>query len=75
MTRGRVQVTDVVSAVAAVIAAVALAPLYYVFIDRLAAESGPLTSVLLELVVPSIMLALVISIGISAARRFGGGSR
>lgn len=55
-------VNDIVALLAASIAAVATAPVF----NGLLGFGGPLTNILSQLVVPGIMLALIISAGISA---------
>lgn len=72
--RGRVQVTDVVTALSVVVALLYLSPAFGALVSELQAEVGPLTTILLSLIVPSIAFGIVISIGVSASRRTGDGS-
>ena len=67
--RGRVHVPDAVMAVAVSVAVLGTAPVYYDLIGTLSSESGPLGSLLLELVVPFMLVGVIISVGVSARRR------
>ena len=46
-----------------------LAPYYYEFIDMVSAEADPFSSLLLQLIVPIMFIALIVSVGVSARRR------
>lgn len=67
--RARVHASDIAMAVLVSVAALAMSPAYYELITDISAESGPLSALLLQLVVPFIFISVVISIGISARRR------
>ena len=66
-----VQITDAIAGAATVAAAAGTAPLYYDLMEPVTTGAGPLTSILMELVVPSIFLGVVISLGASALREEG----
>lgn len=66
--RGKVQLSDAIIGVATIAGIGACAPLYYDLIVPLSSEAGPLSALLLELVVPSLILGMIISVGVSARR-------
>jgi hypothetical protein len=66
---GRVQLTDVVIAAVVSIAAYALGPVYYDMIEIIAADAGPLSQLMLQLMVPFLFIGIIISVGVSARRR------
>ena len=67
--RARVHVPDAVMAAAVSVAILGTAPVYYDLISMLSTESGPLGTLLLELVVPFMLVGVIISVGVSARRR------
>lgn len=66
--RGAVALTDIIIAAVVVIAGVATSPVYYELIGPIAAEADPFSQLMLQLVVPSIFMGTIISIGVSARR-------
>lgn len=60
--------TDVIIAVAVFVAIVSLADVYYDLADMIMPHADPFSEVLLLLVVPSLFLAVILSLGISAMR-------
>lgn len=73
--RARVQLPDVMVMLIVTVSAVATGPIYYDFAAQIASDSGPLTALLLELVVPFIMIGIVISVGVSGVRDLRGGQQ
>lgn len=68
MDRAKVHVTDVVIAVAVFIATIRIAPILYDLMDPVQANADPFSLALMQLVIPSIFIAIILSIGISAVR-------
>lgn len=70
MTRDRAQVqfVDAILGVFVLVALIVLFPLFDQFAQQLAANAGPFTSLILRLIYPSFILALILSIGVSARR-------
>lgn len=66
--RAAVNTVDIIMAGGVLVAMVALAPVYYRFINMGASEADPFTSLLLQFTFPTLLLALVISVGVSARR-------
>lgn len=69
MNRGAVALTDVIIAGVVVVASVAASPVYYDLIGPIAAEADPFSALMLQLIVPSIFIGIIISVGVSARRR------
>ena len=68
--RAQLQLSDAILSVIVLIGIVALAPTLYQFIGMVRAEADPFSSLLLGLAVPLLLLALILSMGVSAQ---GGG--
>jgi len=68
--RARVGVADVIMATAVSVTAVAVAPSYYEVIGMVRPHAGPLSGLLLDLVVPFVFIGVVLSVGVSAQRRY-----
>lgn len=66
MERAQVQLVDVIMGFLVLVAIVSTYPFYRKFIGMVSAEADPFSSLLLQLAVPLIVLALVISVGVSA---------
>lgn len=69
--RGAIQLVDVFMSFYMLVGLVSLIPLWYKFTDMAANASSPLVALLLQLFVPLILIALIVSVGISA-RTAGG---
>lgn len=69
--RGKVTIVTAILTFATLAGLLALAPYYYHFIGLVSAEADPLTSMLLQLVVPVLFLGVIVSVGVSA---LGGGA-
>ncbi|WP_144240044.1 hypothetical protein [Haladaptatus cibarius] len=65
-TRGRVQYVDIVLAFATLISFIAVAPWVYTAIQMGARVVDPLSATLLQLILPLFVIAMIISLGISA---------
>lgn len=64
--RGRVQYADTVMAFATLIAFIAVAPWVYTANGMAASSVDPLTATLLRIALPMFVIAMIISIGVSA---------
>lgn len=67
-TRGRVELVDALMSFFVLVAVIALAPQFYRFTGMAASSADPFSSLLLQLVMPTIIIALMLSIGVSAVR-------
>lgn len=67
--RGQIHLVDIVMTFFLVVAIIVLAPFFYEFTDMVSTEADPFSALLLELVLPILVIALIISVGISAKRR------
>jgi len=65
-TRAAVQVSDVLVSFFVLVAIVAVAPILYKFIGMVSASADPFSSLALQLMVPGLVIALIISVGVSA---------
>lgn len=65
-TRGVVNVVDIILGLVVLIAIMVTAPYWYKFTDMAAAEADPLSTLLLQLIVPTLVVGLLISMGVSA---------
>ncbi len=65
-TRGRVQYVDIVLAFATLVSFIAVAPWVYTAIQMGTSEVDPLSATLLQLVLPLFVIAMIVSLGISA---------
>lgn len=68
--RGAIQLVDAVLTVFVLVSIIATAPIWYHFIDLLRSASGisPFTKAVLSLLIPSLLIGLLLSVGISARR-------
>lgn len=66
--RGQVYLPDAILTFFVVVAIVALAPVIYTFIDGLSQYADGFSGLLLQLVVPFLIIALILSVGVSARR-------
>lgn len=66
--RGAIHLVDVIMTVLVLVVILRIAPTIYTFVGMASSSAGPLTSLLLSLVVTSLLLALILGIGISARR-------
>jgi hypothetical protein len=64
----RVQITDVILGLVVLVALIVTAPFWYQFIGMASGEADPFTSLVLQLIVPFLFIALIVSIGASARR-------
>lgn len=67
--RAKIHVSDVVMATVVTVAALALSPVIYDLAGLIAADAGPLGSMLALIVVPLLLIGIVVSVGVSARRR------
>lgn len=67
-TRGAVQLVDVVLTFFTLVPIIVLAPVFYKFTGMASSEADPFSSLLLQLVLPMLIIALIISVGVSARR-------
>jgi len=65
-TRGRVQYVDVVLSLATLVAFTAIAPWVYQAVSMATGVVDPLSSVLLQLMLPIFVISMIVSIGVSA---------
>lgn len=68
-SRGAVQLTDIVLSMVLLVALMVLAPIIFEFTAMVGTEADPLSSLVLQLVVPMFFIALIVSVGVSARRR------
>jgi len=68
-TRGRVQYVDIVLSFANLVAFVAIAPWVYQAVAMATDAVDPLSSVLMQLMLPIFVIAMIVSVGISARTR------
>lgn len=66
--RAAVNLADVILSLAVLVGLLVLAPYFYFFAGMATSEADPLSSLLLQLVVPVLFLGLIVSVGISARR-------
>lgn len=71
-SRGQMKLVDVIMAGVVMVVILVTAPVWYTFADMAAADADPFSALLMRLIVPSLLLALAISAGVSARRRGGG---
>lgn len=69
--RAQVMIPDIVTALFVLVAILVVAPTLYEFVGMATASAGGFTSMLLQLVVPFLFIALIVSVGVSARRRGG----
>lgn len=69
--RAKVQLVDVALAFFVLVAMLALGPYYYKFVGMASTDADPFSSLLLQLILPTMYIGLVISIGVSARRGLG----
>lgn len=67
-TRAAVQLVDAFLTFFVLVAILALAPFFNKFTNMVAAEADPFSSLLLRLFVPMLLIALIMSVGVSAKR-------
>lgn len=67
--RAQIHFVDIVMTFFLVVTILVLAPWFYTFIDMVSAEADGFSGLLLELTIPLLIIALIISIGVSAKRR------
>ncbi|WP_435125373.1 hypothetical protein [Halobaculum sp. D14] len=70
-SRGQVNISDALLSVLVLIALVALIPPLNTFLNMIASSADPLTATVLQLFIPFLFIALLITIGVSAR---GGGA-
>jgi hypothetical protein len=66
--RGQVALPDALLTMFVLVGIIVLAPIFYKFIGMVAASADPFSSLLLQLVVPLLLIALLLSVGVSARR-------
>ncbi len=67
--RGRVQYVDIVLSFANLVAFVAIAPWVYQAVAMSTGTVDPLSAVLLDLMLPIFVIAMIVSVGVSARTR------
>lgn len=67
--RAQVQYVDLVLGFFVLVALIVLFPIFDQFIQSVAGSAGPFTTLILRLIYPGFIVALVLSIGVSARRR------
>lgn len=67
--RAAVQLTDIVLTFALLVALMVLAPVIYEFVGMVSSTADPLSGMLLQLAIPLLFIALIVSVGVSARRR------
>lgn len=67
-TRGAVQLVDAIMSFVVLVALLVLAPHIYNFLDMVRSVADPFSATLMQLFVPFLFLAILISIGVSAKR-------
>jgi hypothetical protein len=66
--RGAVQLVDVIMMLIVIVGIVVNAPFFYKFIGMVSDEAPPFPSLLLQLTLPLLVIAAILSIGVSARR-------
>ena len=64
-----VQLTDAIMAFVVIVALLATSPILFEFSAMVGSAADPLSSLVLQLVVPLLFVAVIISVGVSARRR------
>lgn len=64
-----VQLTDAIMTFVVLVALLAVSPIIFEFTSLVGAEADPLSSLILQLVVPLFFVAVIVSVGVSARRR------
>lgn len=62
-------ITDGIITFVTMVALMALSPIFFEFATMVQAEADPLSGMILSIVVPLFMIAILISVGVSARRR------
>lgn len=65
-TRAVTNPVDIILSLVVLVGIMVTAPYYYEFTAMAASEAGPLSTLLLQLIVPTLILGLLISVGVSA---------
>lgn len=66
--RAQVQYVDVILAFFVLVGLIVTFPIYNEFISKVQTNADPLTGLILRLIFPAFVLALVLSVGVSARR-------
>lgn len=66
--RAEVQLVDVAMTFLILVALMSLAPHYFTFTDMITSDADSFSALLLDLVVPTLFIALLLSVGVSARR-------
>jgi len=66
--RGQVQFPDIVLSFFVIVALVITYPVWETFINNIASNADPLSTLVLQLIYPTFILALILSVGVSARR-------
>jgi hypothetical protein len=66
VTRGQIQLTDAALGFFTLVAFLVLSPLFVVVIDAATAEASGFTQLVFMLVLPSLVIGLLLSLGVSA---------
>lgn len=66
--RASVQVVDSLLTVIVLVGLIALAPIFAKFTGMITSAADPFSSLLFQLAIPSLFIALILSVGVSARR-------
>lgn len=66
--RGKVQMTDVFMGLVIIVAFVTTAPVWFWAVDMVSGVADPFSRLLLQLALPMLALAMIVSVGMSARR-------
>lgn len=65
--RAEIQLTDTVVGMFVFVALISVAPFFYTFIGMASGSADPFTALLMQLTVPLLFIALIVSLGVSAS--------
>lgn len=68
-TRGAVQLVDILMAAILFIAIITTAPIWWRFIEMVSKDADPFSALLLQLFLPMLIVAAMVSVAISARRK------
>jgi hypothetical protein len=68
--RGKVQMTDVFMALMLIVAFVVTAPIWFKATAMVSGSADPFSALLLQLTPALLVIAVIVSVGVSARRRF-----
>lgn len=65
--RAAIQLTDVVLGLLVTVALLSVTPFFYTFIGMASGSADPFTTLVMQLAVPLLFIALIVSLGVSAS--------